>query len=217
MPSKKDVRDEYPDYDESLYDDSDPESSQSETDSETEAADAETPAGLQKKERKKEIRNILLGNFVVYEDGSYGAGSHSFVTPFGFGDGAQETIFFGISQRQFRYETTFRNRTKALYQVLKSMRDVGRRLILQTAPEAAVCYIKSYIFRPVVLAFEAEEDQKQFRLTAYCSRSLFSFLSVIHAVHKLDKKLPEGIRRYARHRPTEKNKHTENIRLRKQR
>ena len=51
--------------------------------------DEETLRKLQKKERRKEIRHILLGNFVVFEDGSYGAGNGAWVTPFGFSDGAQ--------------------------------------------------------------------------------------------------------------------------------
>lgn len=49
---------------------------------EEELSEEEQEALLQK-ERKKEIRHILLGNFVVFEDGSYGAGSGAWVSPFG--------------------------------------------------------------------------------------------------------------------------------------
>lgn len=154
-------------------------------------------------ERKKEIRNILLGNFVIYADGSYGAGNSAWVTPFGFGDGAQEAIFFGISHRKYHYTSTFRNEIKTLYQVEKSMQDVGRRLNLLTAPEADTCYVKSVFFRPVVLSFEKDKDEKdkdengkpQFILHAYTSRSLTSFLAVKRAVSRFEKALPKQVRR----------------------
>lgn len=166
-----------------------------ETASEEELTEEQLEELLQK-ERKKEIRHILLGNFVVFEDGSYGAGGGSWVTPFGFSDGALRMLNFGISVRKILYTSTVKNNTKILYEVLKSMKSIGRRLILATAPEYPSCLIKSLIFRPVVLLFETVSDDKnntEFVLRAYCSRGIFSFLSIMRAVSRFNKALPREV------------------------
>ena len=169
-----------------------------------EEPDEETLAKKLQKERRKEIKHILLGNFVVFEDGSYGAGNGAWVTPFGFGDGAQGTILLGVGEKQIRYGSSLRNSTKVMYQVLNHMKKIARRLILVTAPEAAACYVRSLIFRPVVLLFEEANDgenQMEFVLHAYCSRSIFSFLAVRQAVKRFERGLPKQIFRIAKQEP----------------
>lgn len=171
---------------------------------EEELSEEEQEALLQK-ERKKEIRHILLGNFVVFEDGSYGAGSGAWVSPFGFSDGALRTLNFGISRKRFLYTSSVKNNTKILYDVLKAMKQTGRRLILATAPEYPVCYVKSYIFRPVVLMLEpvsSDKNNTEFVLHAYCSRSLLSILSILRAVSRLNKNLPSQITQNGRKNKT---------------
>ena len=78
------------------------------------------------------------------------------------------------------------------------MGDIGRGLVLETIPDSAVCYVKSVVFRPVVLVFEEKDDlgdSGRFTLSAYSSRSPIAFVALFRAVSKLDKALPEEIER----------------------
>ena len=189
--------DEEPEYNgRADYEDED-EDEEGDDESEEELSEEELTA-LLRKARKKEIRNILLGNFMIYQDGSYGASTGTWVTQFGFNDGALGTINFGITRMQFRYTSTVKNNTRILYEVLKHMKTIGRRLILVTAQEYPACYVKSIVFRPVVLLFESvtyDQHNTNFILHAYCSRGLLSFLTILRAVKRFEKELPPQLKR----------------------
>ena len=168
---------------------------------------------LEQKLFKKEIRQVLLGNFVVYEDGSYGAGNGSWVSAFGFNDGALRTIYYGISRKQYPYTSVVKNNTKILFDVLRAMKKIGRRLIFVTESEYPACYIKSYIFRPVVLLFVPVSNDKhntRFMLRAYCSRGLLSFLSIRRAVSRFDKEIPSQLSRGGRNESSRKKSNRTN-------
>ena len=142
----------------------------------------------------RELRSILLGNLVQYEDGVYGAGN--LMSRFGLGDGAPETLMFGITERWMPYGTTLRNHTKAVAHVGKLMQKIGKPLVLQTIPDTAAVYVKSIFFRPVILMFEDKEvaeGQKELILHGYCGRSLLSGLSIRRAVNRLNVLLPKQI------------------------
>lgn len=150
------------------------------------------------KARRDEVKRILLGNLVPNDDGVFTAGSGFWVTPFGVGDGAHETIAYGVKETCVLYRTTLKNNKQAIYKASNAMADIGRRVRLDTAPNAAVCYIKSYIFRPVVLVFEEGENlegETRLVLHAYTGRSLFAFVSVSRAVKLFDAALPDEIKR----------------------
>lgn len=147
------------------------------------------------KDRRSEIRHILLGSFSIDAQGRFHAGSGGWVTPFGIGDGAQQTIAFGVKHKRYIYTTAYKNNTQAVFNASKAMSDIGRQLYLETAPDAAVCYVKSMFFRPVVLVFEdkAQENGSRLELTAYCGRSPIAFVAVMRAVSRFNKALPEQI------------------------
>ncbi len=149
------------------------------------------------KARKNEVKHILLGNFTLSSGGALSAGSGRWITPFGVGDGAGNTIVYGMTEKTFYYKTSLKNNQQAVYRVTKAMADIGRRLSLETAPDAAVCYIKSLVFRPVVLIFEeyGNDDNGGLKLSAYCSRSPLSFAAIFRALSRFESVLPEEIER----------------------
>ncbi len=161
--------------------------------------DAEQERILQtwQKAHVKELRSILLGNIVQYKDDLYVAGSAMWRSRFGFGDGALETLFFGLTERWLPYTTTLRNHTKALYHVTKQiMPKIGMPLLLQTVPGTAAVYMKSPFFRPVILMFEDKEvmeGHKELILHAYCGRSLLSGISIRRAIARFNAELPKQI------------------------
>lgn len=150
------------------------------------------------KDRKSEIKSILLGNMTLDTQGNFNAGGSSWVTPFGIADGASETIMFGVKHKRYLYKTDYKNNQQAIYKASKTMSDIGRTLSLATVPNAAACYIKHILFRPVVLVFEEAErsdGSKGLELHAYSGRALLTFISIRRAVSKFNKELPEEIKR----------------------
>lgn len=144
----------------------------------------------------KELRSILLGDLVRFEDGTYGAGSAMWRTRFGFGDGALETLLFGITERWRLYDTSLRDHRKAVYHVGKLMEKVGKPLVLQTVPGTVAVYMKSVFFRPVILMFEdapVEKGHRELVLHAYCGQSLFAALSIRRAIARFNAVLPKQI------------------------
>ncbi len=159
---------------------------------------------LEKLERKKkirEIRNILLGNMVVLSDGRITAGSGCWITRNGFGDGAFSTIVFGVKEKKYYYSTGLKNATQAVYRATEAMSNIGRELYLDCAPKSRVCYVKSILFKPVVLVFENVKNadgSDKLELRTYCGRSPFAFFSVMRAVARFNKALPDEIVRAGR-------------------
>ena len=148
-----------------------------------------------RKERRHEVRKILLNNLVLRDDKRLAAGGDARVTLWGAGEGTAETVLMGMTHKRYAYETSFSNNRQAVHQVSESMKDIGRGLYLETAPEAAACLVKNFFFRPVVLIFEEEEDTKELTLNAYTGRALNARLSIRHAVSALEKVLPKQVRR----------------------
>ncbi|MBR6337399.1 MAG: hypothetical protein IKR76_06665 [Ruminococcus sp.] len=147
------------------------------------------------KERRAEVRHILLGNFAFDDKGRLGAGTGSWVTPYGLGDGAGQTIAFGVKEKRFSYSSALKNAKQTVFKVGKAMEKTGRAIVLESAPDAAVCYVKSYVFRPVVLLFEKSPEGEDYKLHAYCGRSPIAFVAVLRAVARLAKNLPDDIKR----------------------
>ena len=152
--------------------------------------------------RKKEIRSILLGNFSVNSEGKTVAGKDLPLTPYGFEDGAQQVLFFGISQKRFIYRSKLKNYLQTRFKVIRTMSDIGRVFTLEAAPDAAACRLKGVFFRPVVLVFEEvkdkEKDESFLQLTAYCGRSPLVIIPILYAVLRFDKFLPKEISRHKR-------------------
>ena len=150
------------------------------------------------KDRKRELKHILLGSYFTLDDGRMASGGGKWISPLGVGDGAGHVLLLGIKDKRYRYNSRFKRSQQALYAAAKAMGNIGRSLALECAPDAVSCYIKSVLFRPVVLIFEEvvlEDGSSHLELHAYCGRSLFSFLSVRRAVSQFDKELPDNLSR----------------------
>ncbi|MBO7395083.1 MAG: hypothetical protein J6U16_03060 [Ruminococcus sp.] len=159
----------------------------------------------QRKYHHHEIKKLLMGNLARREDGKSELRNELWVTPWGVGDGALETLMFGVSRRKYKFETTLRNNTQALYQSEKAMHNIGSVLYMHSAPELKACFIRSIGFRPVILAFDEEDGELVLR--AYSGRAPLTFLSIMHAVSKFEKSLPSQIYRQGKKRTAnDKNK-----------
>lgn len=148
------------------------------------------------KEHKKEIKRILLGNLIPYEDGTYGAGNGILLTSNGVADGAQAAMLWGITEQCFLYDVPPENHIKAVYHVSKIMKKLGKPLTIRTIPDSSACYVRNLPLEPVVLLFEDREmpdGQKLLILHAYCGRGLFSWLAIKRAVKVFEEKLPKHI------------------------
>ncbi len=148
-----------------------------------------------RKERRHEVRKILLNNLVLRDDKRLAAGGNARVTLWGAGEGTAETVLMGMTHKHYPFETTYSNNRQAVHQVSEAMKDIGRGLYLETAPDAAACLVKNFFFRPVVLIFEEEDNTKELVLDAYSGRALNARLSIRHALSALEKVLPKQVRR----------------------
>ena len=150
------------------------------------------------KDKKKEIRHILMGSYFTLQDGRLASGGGKWISPLGVGDVAGSALLLGIKDKRYRYNSRLKASKQTFFAVTKAMSNIGRALSLDCAPDAAACYIKGGVFRPAVLVFEEvalEDNSKYLELNAYCGRSVFAFLSLRRAVSKFDKELPDTISR----------------------
>ena len=156
-----------------------------------EAKDAEK---LARKAHLREVKKILLGKYAPMEDGRICASGNGWITPQGINDGARATIFFGVKQKRFVYKTKLKTSKQALFKAAAAMREIGRAWYRETAPEACASYVRSVLFRPVVLRFNpCEGKENVLELYAYCGRSPLAFLSIRRVVSRFDKALPDEI------------------------
>ena len=98
-----------------------------------------------------------------------------------------------------RFGTSLRNKTQAVFQSEKAMRDIGNVLYMHSAPELKACYIRRVGFRPVILTFAVEDEELILR--AYSGRAPLTFISIMHAVSMFEKALPSQIYRKGKKSP----------------
>ncbi len=152
------------------------------------------------KERRREVKKVLMNNLVLTEDKKLAVGPNIRVTLWGVGDGAGETFLFGIKQKSYLMESEFSNGTQSIFKAEEMMKDMGRLLKLETAEEGACVLIRHIFFRPVVLILEeieVEDSEKLLVLTAYCGRAILTSLSIAHAINQFEKHANGKIKRYA--------------------
>lgn len=162
------------------------------------------------KERKHEIRKVLLNNLVLTEDKKLAVGPDFRITLWGVGDGAGETFFLGVKKKSFVMESGFGNATKTIYKTSECMRDIGRMLDLENVQSDACVLVRHFFFKPVVLVLEEEKideeesesntdnssNEKELVLSAYSGRALLTGLSIKHAVRQLEKVSDGKIKRF---------------------
>ncbi len=157
------------------------------------------------KERKHEIKKVLLNNLVLTDDKKLAVGHDLRITLWGVGDGAGETMMFGVKKKAFQMESDYSNHTQAIYKAAEVMRDLGRMLKLETVPSEACVLIRHFFFRPVVLVLEEEKEEEnqeqeskpELVLSAYSGRALLTGFSIKHAVSALEKISGGKIKRYS--------------------
>ena len=166
------------------------------------AAGAEEPVELTLEEmeaiHRSEIREVLLGNLRMMEDMRLAVRVNRFSSPWGIADGAPETFIFGVMCKRYYYTTSLRNHAQAVYRTAKAMQEIGRGVYLETAPDAACCLLKSLVFQPVLLQFAAEPNEageSELVLRAYCGRTLQGLFSIMRAISRFEKCLPEQVTR----------------------
>jgi hypothetical protein len=144
------------------------------------------------KKEKREIRDILLGKSILTEDGRLTSKDPgTILMPQGVVDGAGAVHLFGISGKDYRYETGLAEDALA-EQVNQSMRNLGRALSLREQPEAAACLIRYALTGPAVLVFRCAEGGPV--LTVWTARGLMGSITRRRAVGAFAQALPESIR-----------------------
>ena len=146
----------------------------------------------------REIKDVLFGNVVMREDKRLAVSRPLFGNPWGLEDGAPEIFLFGVLCKTYVYEAPFREYTRSRFAISKMLEEIGKALYLETAPDRAACLMKHLFFRPVVLEFGERTDdngEQELVLYAYSGRTLFSVLSITHAVKAFEKNLPVHVHR----------------------
>jgi len=144
------------------------------------------------KKEKREIRDILLGKSILTEDGRLTSKDPgTILMPQGVVDGAGAVHLFGISGKDYRYETGLAEDALA-EQVNQSMRNLGRALSLREQPEAAACLIRYALTGPAVLVFRCAEGGPV--LTVWTARGLMGSITRRRAVGAFERTMPEDFR-----------------------
>lgn len=147
------------------------------------------------KERKSELRSLLIGDIRLNDEGKLVSGGRKLITPWGAGDGALSVTFLGIRRKTFHYTSLLKNNKQASFRSVKAMQNIGRVIYMQTAPDAACCFIRRPFVRATVLIFEEDTDKKGLTLEAYCGRSPFAFWAMKKAVGYFEKEMKGKIKR----------------------
>lgn len=149
------------------------------------------------KARLHEIKHILLGNYYTLDDGTLMSGDGAWISPLGVGDGGGTILLLGVMDNCFAYGTGQKNPKQVMFAAFKAMKNIGRGVSLESAPDAVSCYVKSTLSRPVLLVFEgigSDKSSKHFELHAYCGRSLSAYISMRRAVSSFDREMPDHIK-----------------------
>lgn len=140
-----------------------------------------------------ESRMLLLNQVDVEKDGMLVAVDELRTFRYGAAEGEHKVRISGITTRNFFYRTKF-NRAKTVFQASEAMKDIGRRVHLQSIEHAAACIIKSPVFYPVVIVFFENEDGRM-QLSTYTAKAFLSLFAINSALNKFDKELPDGMER----------------------
>lgn len=122
----------------------------------------------------REIRQMLLGNLETR--GKYLAVSANKFTGvrYGMTDGADRILLLGV-MRHTKYFTSELNNHKIKDAAHKSMMDIGRKVILDSNPNAEVVICRYMITKPIVLLFEI--DDIGIKVETYTARGIGGLLS----------------------------------------
>ena len=168
----------------------------------------------------REIRQMLLGNLETR--GKYLAVSANKFTGvrYGMTDGADRILLLGV-MRHTKYFTSELNNHKIKDAAHKSMMDIGRKVILDSNPNAEVVICRYMITKPIVLLFEI--DDIGIKVETYTARGIGGLLSEAWIRLKFMHGMPDNLSRMskeqylARKKVADAKKAEEEKRLREER
>ena len=139
----------------------------------------------------REIRQMLLGNLETR--GKYLAVSANKLKAVqnGFTDGADRIFLFGV-MRHTKYYTSELNDHKIKEAAHKSLMDIGRKVLLDSNPNAEVVICRYMITKPIVLLFEV--DDIGIKVQSYTARGIGGLLSELWIRFKFMRGMPDNMK-----------------------
>lgn len=139
----------------------------------------------------REIRQMLLGNLETR--GKYLAVSANKLRAVrnGFTDGADRIFLFGV-MRHTKYYTSELNAHKIKEAAHKSMMDIGRKVLLDSNPNAEVVICRYMITKPIVLLFEV--DDIGIKVQSFTARGIGGLLSELWIRSKFMRGMPDNMK-----------------------
>ena len=156
------------------------------------------------REEKREIRRVLMGKTLLAEDGRLIAMEKGELSiPLGITDGALGARLLGVGTTERRFSAAC-SEEKARDLAFAVMLELGRGLYLPQQPEAVACFIRYFLTRPAVLAFNYYEGVPV--LTACTGRGITAWISRRRALNAFLKRLPKELTLVSEKAPDKKRK-----------
>lgn len=144
-------------------------------------------------DRKTEIREILLGNYNSTGDVlRYERNTANVIWSVNMP--IVGTRLLGPVKMSRMYQCTDASLKRVNKACLKALSNMGLLAELESAPEVTACYRRSWYMEPVIVTAETDAETLKLTLTAYTRRALFSRLSLIAFLRKIDQEL-NGVER----------------------
>jgi hypothetical protein len=133
-----------------------------------------------------EIRQILLGHFMTVHGGEIGVRPGINLLNTGVYDGAENVVFFGVGHTGKHYVSDKNDSPdKQLYRVEKTLEEMGRSLIMESARDKPAFLCSFYLTRPAVVM--ADVIDNMLYVDAYSGRSIGGFLSRQRCIRRIEK------------------------------
>lgn len=144
-------------------------------------------------ERKREIRQLLLGHTMMLPNGRLAAVKRGQpLNALGIQNGGSAVRIFGVGHRTQYYTC---KKKKPLADVSTSFTHVGRGVDLAVLPDAPCCICRYPMLSPIVLLGEMQGDIV--KITAYSGRTPAMMLRRVLILRRLGKYLPSSLVRFS--------------------
>lgn len=139
----------------------------------------------------REIRQMLLGN--LEPRGKYLAVSESRLTGIqqGISDGADTVFLLGV-RRHARYYVSSLPKGKVKESAHKALMDIGRKVLLESNPEAETVICRYMVTKPLVLLFEI--DDIGIKVETYTARGISGLISETWIRWRFMRKMPDDLK-----------------------
>ena len=139
----------------------------------------------------REIRQMLLGN--LEPKGKYLAVSENRLTSIhhGVSDGADTVFLLGV-RRHARYYVSSLSKGKIKESAHKALMDIGRKVLLQSNPEAETVICRYMVTKPIVVLFEI--DDIGIKVETYTARGISGLISETWIRWRFMRKMPDELK-----------------------